>query len=202
MLVLDGFLLWDSVQGAFAPFLLSLVAVAAVAGAAERLAGRTVALLAAAVFFAQPLMLWEATSTFIESGLACAVALAGWNLLRFARHGERRSLVLAGLFAGGAAGMKYLGLIAVLALTVAAAIALHRRLTLARVLAFAAPGRPGRASLVREERDPDRQPGVSAPLRWPERLGGGGARRDDGLVRRGPLRRRLPPHARPPARGR
>jgi len=139
MLVLDGFLLWDSVQGAFAPFLLALVAAAAIAGAVERLAGRAVALLAATVFFAQPLMLWEATSTFIESGLACAVALAGWNLLRFARHGEETGLVVAGIFAGGAAGMKYLGLIAVLAFTVAAAIALRRRLTPTRVLAFAGP---------------------------------------------------------------
>jgi Dolichyl-phosphate-mannose-protein mannosyltransferase len=139
MLVLDGLLLQDSVQGAFAPFLLALVAAAAVAGAAERLAGRTVALLATAVFFAQPLMLWEATSTFIESGLAFAVALAGWNLLRFARQGDREALVVAGLFAGGAAGMKYLGLIAVLALAVAAGTALRRRLTVARVLAFTAP---------------------------------------------------------------
>ena len=140
MLVLDGLLLWDSVQGAFAPFLLALVATAAVAGAAERLAGRRVALLAAAAFFAQPLMLWEATSTFVESGLACAVALAGWNLVRFARHGDGAAVVIAGLFAGGAAGMKYLGLIAVLALTVAAVIALRRRVTVARVLAFAVPG--------------------------------------------------------------
>lgn len=139
MLVLDGFLLLDSVQGAFAPFLLALVAVAAVAGAAERLAGRTVALLAAALFAAQPLLLWEATSTFIEPGLACGVALAGWNLLHFARHGDRAVLVVAGLFAGATAGMKYLGLIAVLALTVTTAIALRRRLTVARVLAFAAP---------------------------------------------------------------
>jgi hypothetical protein len=139
MLVLDGFLLWDSVQGAFAPFLLALVAAAAVAGAAERLAGRSVALLAATVFFAQPLTLWDATSTFIESGLACAVALGVWNLIRFAQRGEPAALVLAGLFAGAAAGMKYLGLIAVLALAVAAGIALRRRLTPARVLAFAAP---------------------------------------------------------------
>jgi hypothetical protein len=139
MLVLDGFLLWDSVQGAFAPFLLAVVAVAAVGGAAERLAGRRVGLLAAAVFAAQPMMLWEATSTFIESGLACAVALAGWNLVRFARHGEVTALALAGVFAGGAAGMKYLGLIAVLALSVAAVIALRQRLTVARVLAFAGP---------------------------------------------------------------
>jgi hypothetical protein len=139
LLVLDGFLLWDSVQGAFAPFLLALVAAASVAGAAERLAGRTVALLSATVFFAQPMMLWEATSTFIESGLACALALAGWNLLRFARHGEVAALVVAGVFAGGAAGMKYLGLIAVFALAVTTAIALRQRVTIARVLAFAAP---------------------------------------------------------------
>jgi hypothetical protein len=139
MLVLDGFLLWNPVQGAYAPFLLALAAVAAVAGVAHRLAGRRVALLAAALFFAQPLMLWEATSTFVESGLACAVALAGWNLVHFARHGGLAPLVLAGLFAGGAAGMKYLGLIAVLALSVAAVVVLWRRLTVGRVLAFAVP---------------------------------------------------------------
>ena len=68
MLVLDGFLLWDSVQGAFTPFLLALVAVAAVAGAAERIAGRTVALLAAAVFGAQPLMLWRPRPRSSSSG--------------------------------------------------------------------------------------------------------------------------------------
>ena len=139
MLILDGFLLWDPVQGAFAPFLLALVAAAAVAGAAGRVGGRPAALLAAALFLAQPLMLWEATSTFVEPGLACAVALAGWNLLHFARHGDGSALVIAGLFAGGAAGMKYLGLIAVLALTVAAGIALRRRLTAVRALAFAVP---------------------------------------------------------------
>ena len=57
-------------------------------------------------------MVWEATSLFIESGLALMVALAAWNLLRFVRDSERGALVLAGVFAGGAAGMKYLGLIA------------------------------------------------------------------------------------------
>src|SRR4029453_5426377 len=88
MLVLDGFLLWDSVQGAFAPLLLAILAVAAVAGFTHRVAGRSAALLAAAIFFAQPFLVWEATSVFIESGLACAVALAIWNVSRFVRHGE------------------------------------------------------------------------------------------------------------------
>jgi hypothetical protein len=139
MLVLDGFLLWDSVQGAFAPLLLALLALAAVAGFAERVAGRSAALLAGAIFFAQPFMLWESTSVFIEPGLACAVALSAWNLARFVRHGERSAVVLAGLFAGAGAGMKYLGLIAALALVVVGLIVAWRRLNARTVLAFGLP---------------------------------------------------------------
>lgn len=78
LLVLDGFLLWDDTQGAFAPLLLGLAALATVVGAAHRIAGRTVALLAGVVFFAQPFMLWQVSSTFVEPGLA--LALACWNL--------------------------------------------------------------------------------------------------------------------------
>jgi hypothetical protein len=139
MLVLDGFLLWDSVQGAFAPLLLSFVSLVAVVGASARLAGRSVALLAGAIFFAQPFMTWEATSVFVEPGLACMVALSGWNLARFARGGERHALVLAGLFAGGAAGMKYLGVLAALALGLAGALALRPRLDARAALSLAAP---------------------------------------------------------------
>jgi 4-amino-4-deoxy-L-arabinose transferase-like glycosyltransferase len=139
ILVLDGFLLWDSVQGAFAPLLLALVALAAVVGFAERLAGRSAALLAGAIFFAQPFMLWESTSVFIEPGLACAVALSAWNLARFVRHSEQNALVLAGLFAGGAAGMKYLGLIAVLAIAGVGVIVAWQRLNVRSALAFSLP---------------------------------------------------------------
>jgi hypothetical protein len=139
MLVLDGFLLWNSVQGALAPFLLALVALAGVAGAADRLAGRSAAVLAGAIFFAQPFMTWEATSVFIEPGLAFAVALASWNAARFIQRQDRAGLVLAGVFTGGAAGMKYLGLIAALALASVAATLAWRHLTVKRVLAFAVP---------------------------------------------------------------
>jgi hypothetical protein len=139
MLVLDGFLLWNSVQGAFAPLLLALVAAAAVAGFAHRIAGRSAALLASGIFFAQPFMVWEATSVFIESGLACAVALSAWNLYRFVRYSERSGLLLAGLFAGGAAGMKYLGLIAALTLAAVAAMIIARRLNYRVALAFGVP---------------------------------------------------------------
>jgi hypothetical protein len=139
MLVLDGFLLWDSIQGAFAPLLLSLGSLVAVVGASARLAGRWAAFLAGAIFFAQPFMTWEATSVFVEPGLACMVALSGWNLVHFARRGDRHALVLAGLFAGGAAGMKYLGVLVALALGLAGVLALRPRLDARAVLSFAAP---------------------------------------------------------------
>jgi 4-amino-4-deoxy-L-arabinose transferase-like glycosyltransferase len=139
MLVLDGFLLWDSIQGAFAPFLLGLVALAAVVGAAERIAGRSVALLAGAIFFAQPFMAWESTSVFVEPGVTAVIALACWNGLRFIRHSERNALVLTGVFAGGAAGMKYLGLIGLLALVVTGLLLLRRRPTRVEAISFLLP---------------------------------------------------------------
>jgi hypothetical protein len=139
LLVLDGFLLWDSVQGAFAPLLLGLAALAAVVGAAERIAGRTVALLAGAIFFAQPFMLWQMTSTFVEPGLALAVALVCWNLWRFGQVGSTWCVGLAGLFAGAAAGMKYTGLAAAVVLAVVGAFLLRRRLRWVHLAAFALP---------------------------------------------------------------
>ncbi len=139
MLVLDGFLLWDGVQGAFAPLLLGLAALAAVVGGAERIAGRTVALLAGVVFFAQPFMLWQTTSTFVEPGLALAFALACWNLWRFAQTGATWCVGLAGLFAGAAAGIKYTGVAAGIVLAAVAAVLLRDRLRLRHVVAFAVP---------------------------------------------------------------
>lgn len=139
MLVLDGFLLWNPVQGAFVPLLLALAALAAVGGFAYRVAGRSAGLLAAVIFFAQPFMVWEATSLFIESGLALMVALAAWNLVTFVRHSERGALVLAGVFVGGAAGMKYLGLIAAVTLGAVLVLLLLRRLSPQRALLFAIP---------------------------------------------------------------
>jgi hypothetical protein len=139
MLVLQGFLLWSPVQGAFAPLLLGLVALAAVIGATLRLAGRPAALLAGAIFFAQPFMTWEVTSIFVEAGLACMVALAAWNFMRFLEVREPAHLVVAGILGGGAAGMKYLGLIALAAFVVVAALLARRHLRAVHVLAFVIP---------------------------------------------------------------
>jgi hypothetical protein len=139
MLVTDGFLAWDSVQGAYAPLLLALLALAAVAAGVERLAGRGAALLAGAVLFANPFALWVSSSTFAEPGTVLMVALAAWNLAHGLQTGRLQAFALAGVFAGGAAGTKYLGAVAAVLLAAVGAALLGRRLTWARAAAFALP---------------------------------------------------------------
>jgi hypothetical protein len=139
MLMLDGFLLHDLVQGAFAPLLLALASLAAVAGAAARIGGRTIAVLAATVYFAQPFMTWSATSAFVEPALAFAVALSAWNLWRFVRGAGVEAAFLAGLFAGFGAASKYVGVATACALAGAGVILARRRVDTRAVAAFAAP---------------------------------------------------------------
>jgi hypothetical protein len=139
LLVLDGFLLWDSVQGAFAPLLLGLATAAVVFVTARSLAGRGIAILATAIFLAQPFALWLETSTFVEPGAALFVSLAVANLVRFARDGRTELLVLAGLFTGATAGIKYIAAGAAAVLFVSALVVFRRRLTRRRALAFALP---------------------------------------------------------------
>ena len=136
LLILDGFLLWDSIQGAFAPLLLGLGAAAALGLTANRLAGRRVALLAAAVFLAQPFALWLLSSTFVEPGGAFVVAMAAANVVRFSQTRRAQELVLAGVFTGALAGIKYaaLGAAAVVALVVLATSVRRRRHAVAFVL--------------------------------------------------------------------
>lgn len=128
MLVLDGFLLWDSTQGAFAPLLLLFGASAVVFVATARLRGRGVGLLATAIFAAQPFALWLGTSTFVEPGGALMAALAVANLLRVGAVPRVEPLLLAGAFTGGAAATKYVGAIAAAVLGATALVALRRRL--------------------------------------------------------------------------
>ncbi len=136
MLVVDGVLLWDPIQGALAPLLLAFAATVTVGGIGYRLGGRGTALLAAAIFGAQPFMLWLSSSTFVEPGLALMTALVTWNLWRLAETRRPQFAVLAGLAGGAAAGMKYDGLAAIVVLVVAAAALLKRRLDTAAVAGF------------------------------------------------------------------
>ncbi len=87
---------------------------AAVWGLARELgAGRSLAgAVAAFVFVAQGIVTWEATSAFIELGLTFYVVLAVWHGVRSARSEALVGASLLGLFAGAAAGTKYLGLVA------------------------------------------------------------------------------------------
>ena len=139
MLVTDGVLLWDSVQGAFAPLLLAFGALAATIGMGTRVGGRGLGLLAGAIFFVQPLMAFEASGSLVENGLAFAAALAAWNLAVFVQTGERTAIGLAGVFAGAAAGMKYVGLFVLLAAGVALLLFARRRLGAIPLALFAAP---------------------------------------------------------------
>jgi hypothetical protein len=139
LLVLDGFLLWDSVQGAFAPLLLGLGGGATVLVAAHRLAGRGVALLATALYLCQPFALWLLTSTFVEPAAAFTVALAVANLVRYARGAGPEALVLAGVFTGATAGMKYIAAGAAVVVALGALLVLWRRLSLRLVVAFGIP---------------------------------------------------------------
>jgi hypothetical protein len=136
MLVLDGLLVWNSVQGAFAPLLLLLAGAAATGVGGARVAGRTVGLLAATIVLCQPFTAWVGSSTFVEPGLVLAVALALWNLVHFARTDWTPALVLTGVFAGAAAGMKYHGVL--VALLVACGLVLVRDRLTPRRVAFAA----------------------------------------------------------------
>jgi hypothetical protein len=139
LLVLDGFLLWDSVQGAFAPLLLGLGGGATVFVAAHRLAGRQIALLATALYLCQPFALWLFTSTFVEPAAAFTVALAVANLVRYVRGAGTEALVLAGLFTGATAGMKYIAAGAAAVLALGVLLVLWRRLSLRLVAAFGIP---------------------------------------------------------------
>jgi hypothetical protein len=139
MLITDGLLLWDPVQGAFAPFALVLGATAAVSVGGWLIGGTRLASLAAAIFFVQPLVAWESTASLVDGGIAFAVALTALNLLVWVTRRQPGALVLAGLFAGAGAGMKYIGVFAAFASGVAVLLAAERGRRFASAVAFAAP---------------------------------------------------------------
>ncbi len=139
MLVTDGVLLRDSVQGAFASYLLALFALAAVVGMGRRVGGRATALLGGATFAVQPLLAFEASGTLVETGLAFVVALAAWNGAAWVVGRDPTALVLCGAFAGAATGMKYVGLFVPIAAAVGLLVALRGRFPAGAVLACAVP---------------------------------------------------------------
>lgn len=75
--------------------------------------------LAAAAFLGNPIVVHLAGTSYVEPALTLFVTAAAYSLERWRETRERSWLVLLGLFAGSAAGVKYLGLFFVAALLAA-----------------------------------------------------------------------------------
>jgi hypothetical protein len=106
----------------------------AVFGLAREISGEALAgAAAAALFVLQGLVTWEATSAFVDLGLAFYTVLAVWHAAAWARTRAYGGAAWTGFFSGAAAGTKYLGLLVaaiVLAWFAIAAVSRRRRLDL------------------------------------------------------------------------
>ena len=71
----------------------------------------TAGAVAAFLFVLQGIVTWEATSAFVELGIAFYLTLAVWHGLRWARAPSWRGALWTGALSGAAAGTKYLGLV-------------------------------------------------------------------------------------------
>ena len=101
----------------------------------------------------------------VRRALGLALAIGLWrvgNLWRFAETGQTWCVGIAGLFAGAAAGMKYTGAAAAVVLALVAAYLLKGTPAAEAPLRLRRAGRRRGAAVVRQEHDPDREPGVSA----------------------------------------
>lgn len=125
----------------------TVLAVVAVFGLARELAGGSLLAGAAgaALFALQGIVTWEASSAFVEPALTFFVVLAAWYAVRWLKAPSRLDAGWCGIACGGAAGTKYLGLMAAAIVLVPLAVAASRRRRfgdagLAGVLAFCCGG--------------------------------------------------------------
>jgi Dolichyl-phosphate-mannose-protein mannosyltransferase len=73
---------------------------------------RTTGLLACAILVATPIVLWEATTAYVELGTAFFVVMALTWVLRYTQEPSRSALLLAGIFLGFALATKTLAALA------------------------------------------------------------------------------------------
>ena len=113
--------------GDVAPHLVELLAVLATAallvGWGRRLGSPAAGWLAGGLWLGNPIVVHLSGTGYIEPGLALFATAAVWAVDRWRGSGERVWLVLAGAFAGSAAGTKYFGLYFVGAIFLAIALA-------------------------------------------------------------------------------
>lgn len=137
MLFAVALLLADDVAAQMTQLLMMLLTAAALyawgAGTFSRRAG----LLAAAIWMASPLVVRLAGSAFIDLGLACFATLSVYALYRRGSEPLWQRALVAGGFAGLAAGAKYSGLYFVLALGAAVLVQTVRARQLQPLAGFA-----------------------------------------------------------------
>ncbi len=82
-------------------------------GATQKQRSLRMGLVAAVSFAALPVAFLEATTAYVDLGLTAFSLLSLFALVRFRQQPDPRWLLLAGIFAGAAAGTKYTGLLCI-----------------------------------------------------------------------------------------
>jgi hypothetical protein len=92
-------------------FLCLIVSTVAVGAAADRFAGRAAALLAGAIWLSNPMIHYQAATSYVDLGFAlfALIAIIAWDLGLTEDH--RAWWLAGGAFAGCAAGTKHMGLL-------------------------------------------------------------------------------------------
>jgi 4-amino-4-deoxy-L-arabinose transferase-like glycosyltransferase len=129
-----GFLMGGSVGAKLVHFVCLPFAAATTWLVTRRFAPDASPALAVALVVTPPIIIWEATTAYVDLALAWYLALAVYALFRHDETRDRRWLVLAGLTMGMALAIKHLGLVALLIIGTALVI---REVRLASRLAAA-----------------------------------------------------------------
>src|SRR5262249_39287377 len=112
LLFAETMLLADDVSTHLVELLSTLTAALLLAGWARRSASPAAGWLAAGSWLGSPIVVHRAATGYVEPGLALFATAALYAQERWRQTGSRGWLVLAGVFAGSAGGVKYLGLAA------------------------------------------------------------------------------------------
>ncbi|MFH1314582.1 MAG: hypothetical protein ABIJ00_15350 [Candidatus Eisenbacteria bacterium] len=116
MLFTLGMLLRNAALGSLFHYGFGVLIAAGIAVFCLRYFPGNTSLLSVAIFYTTGLMTWQATSGFIDLGLAFFAFLAVFGFLRWLETSHRHWLALSGVFAGFAAGCKTTGGVVVVAL--------------------------------------------------------------------------------------
>ncbi|MDO8670992.1 MAG: glycosyltransferase family 39 protein, partial [Dehalococcoidia bacterium] len=144
MLFLDGMLLKGPIVAGLIHWEFGLLAVGAVFCFARRLFGVQVAWLAAAILLSAPSVVILSSKAYVDLALVLYLTLSLWCAVAGFREGKRNWWLLAAIFLGLAGGIKYTGLVGMLAVIVTVAVEARLGSTLGRFVNR--PSSPAKAS--------------------------------------------------------